>query len=511
LWLPSQPGLLAALVRILDPNATDADSTFADEHDLVVRFALSAISQLALDKHSRIALAKEKDAIKFIFARARNESKEAYIRMTAMIALSNLLLERSVCSILLADKTTADELVYIATTVPVVEDIKRKCSAALSLDCALNALYNLCASTAWLASKFAFKPAAHQRLLAIASGNPQFQSVYLADRVASCLDPLRALGHPDVSSSPFVFDSVLPGTFALGEVAGGVGDFFSTVFAKTKSGLSSVGDATGISKAVDAAATGLDKAKSCVVDAVVAPMQQPEAGPAADSTSALANPFLRAFDAVKSGVTAIGDLGLVFLGRQDCCEAILEACRVMPEVCRDHATMTVRFSFLSNRISFPLYVRTSFNPSSFHQVRTCAYAGTGNVVHIQELMHVCAEHRDATSEKKRSEFPLLALLPAAPPPLPTQQLHLLLQPPHLPADIYPAGAGPAADSATSTIAIKQAVAAIGLVAAVLGEEVGGEMARCLLDGMLQVFNPRPFSLSGLQCPRVYLCCVACMQ
>lgn len=34
-------------------------------------------------------------------------------------------------------------------------------------------------------------------------------------------------------------------------------------------------------------------------------------------------------------------LGLVFLGRQDCCEAILEACRAMPEVCRDYATMTV--------------------------------------------------------------------------------------------------------------------------------------------------------------------------
>ena len=42
-------------------------------------------------------------------------------------------------------------------------------------------------------------------------------------------------------------------------------------------------------------------------------------------------------------------LGLVFLGRQDCCEAILEACRAMPEVCRDYATMTVRFSSLSNR------------------------------------------------------------------------------------------------------------------------------------------------------------------
>ena len=304
--ITEQPGLLTALVSILDPNATDTDSTFADEHDLVVRFALSAISQLALDKHSRIALAKEKNAIKFIFARARNESKEAYIRMTAMIALSNLLLEGSVCFILLADKTIADELVDIATTVPVVEDVKRKSSAALSLDYALNALYNLCVSTAWPASKFTIKPEAHQRLLAIASGNPQFQSVYLADRVASCIDPLRALSHPDVSSSPFVF-GVLPGTSALGEVAGGVGDFFSTVFAKTKSGLSSVGDATGISKAVDAAATGLDKAKSSVVDAVVAPMQQPDAAAAADSTSASANPFVRAFDAVKSSVTAIGD------------------------------------------------------------------------------------------------------------------------------------------------------------------------------------------------------------
>ena len=34
-------------------------------------------------------------------------------------------------------------------------------------------------------------------------------------------------------------------------------------------------------------------------------------------------------------------LGLVFLGRQDCCEAILEACKAMPEVCRDYASMTV--------------------------------------------------------------------------------------------------------------------------------------------------------------------------
>jgi hypothetical protein len=44
-------------------------------------------------------------------------------------------------------------------------------------------------------------------------------------------------------------------------------------------------------------------------------------------------------------------LGLVFLGRQDCCEAILEACRAMPEVCRDYATMTVPSYILPVSIS----------------------------------------------------------------------------------------------------------------------------------------------------------------
>jgi 26S proteasome regulatory subunit N1 len=68
-------------------------------------------------------------------------------------------------------------------------------------------------------------------------------------------------------------------------------------------------------------------------------------------------------------------LGLVFLGRQDCCEAILEACRAMPEVCRDYATMTVRFSSLSSHTSFSLYTRTSFNPcsSSGSHLRVCRH------------------------------------------------------------------------------------------------------------------------------------------
>jgi hypothetical protein len=301
--ITEQPGLLSALVNLLDPDATDTDSTFADEHDLVVRFALSAISQLALDKHARVALCKERHAIKFIFARASHESKEVYIRMTAMIALSNLLLEGCACESFLANKSSFDELVTIASTVPVVDDVKRKSSASLLLDYALNALYHLCSSSAWAASKARINSDAEQRLLDMASGSPQFHSVFLADRIASCINPLRPLNHPDGSSSFRL--GALPGSFAIGGVAEGVGGFFSDVFAKTKSGLSSVGDATGISKAVDAAASGLDKAKSSVVDAVSLPVATPAA--AANDASVSSNPFARAFDAVKSGVTAIGD------------------------------------------------------------------------------------------------------------------------------------------------------------------------------------------------------------
>jgi hypothetical protein len=64
----------------------------------------------------------------------------------------------------------------------------------------------------------------------------------------------------------------------------------------TKSGLNSVGDA---------AASGLEKAKSGVAGSV-AP-QAPAPAAAADEPASF-NPFSRAFDAVKSGVTAIGDV-----------------------------------------------------------------------------------------------------------------------------------------------------------------------------------------------------------
>ena len=128
------------------------------------------------------------------------------------------------------------------------------------------------------------------------------------------------------------------------------------------------------------------------------------------------------------------------------------------------------------------------------------------MVHIQELMHICAEHRDVTPEKKDAEAAAAAAaaggaaVPGAAVPGVPAGLAAAAAAAGPAADIYSAGAAaaPAAPSASTDNchlggSAEQAVAAIGLVAAVLGEEVGGEMARRLLDGMLQVCTLRAFT------------------
>lgn len=96
-------------------------------------------------------------------------------------------------------------------------------------------------------------------------------------------------------------------------------------------------------------------------------------------------------------------------------------------------------------------------------------------------MHICAEHRDATADKKGDKKDGMAVLP------PLEELPPAVLAPA--PDMYSAGSGaaPAASAAADECQLggstEQAVAAIGLVAAVLGEEVGGEMARRLLDGI----------------------------
>lgn len=103
-------------------------------------------------------------------------------------------------------------------------------------------------------------------------------------------------------------------------------------------------------------------------------------------------------------------------------------------------------------------------------------------------MHICAEHRDAAADKK--DAPAAAAAPAGTPGVAAAGVAAAGG--AAAPDIYSAGSGaaPAASAAADECHLggsaEQAVAAIGLVAAVLGEEVGGDMARRLLDGILQV-------------------------
>lgn len=65
-------------------------------------------------------------------------------------------------------------------------------------------------------------------------------------------------------------------------------------------------------------------------------------------------------------------LGLVYLARQEAAEAVIAALEVISEPFRSMATTMVEI---------------------------CAYAGTGNVLKVQQLLHICSEHYENTNEK----------------------------------------------------------------------------------------------------------------
>merc|ERR1712173_225260 len=73
-------------------------------------------------------------------------------------------------------------------------------------------------------------------------------------------------------------------------------------------------------------------------------------------------------------------IGLCYLGKQDAAEATIAALEVIPEPFRQVAVTLVEI---------------------------CAYAGTGNVLKIQQLLHICSEHyeqdKEAPKEKKKDD------------------------------------------------------------------------------------------------------------
>ena len=67
-------------------------------------------------------------------------------------------------------------------------------------------------------------------------------------------------------------------------------------------------------------------------------------------------------------------IGLCYIGKQDAAEATIAALEVIPEPFKQ---MTVTL------------------------INICTYPGTGNVLKIQQLLHICSEHYEQEKEDKK--------------------------------------------------------------------------------------------------------------
>eukprot|EP00657_Telonema_sp_P-1_P011677 TRINITY_DN704_c0_g1_i1.p1 TRINITY_DN704_c0_g1~~TRINITY_DN704_c0_g1_i1.p1 ORF type:complete len:858 (-),score=260.79 TRINITY_DN704_c0_g1_i1:183-2756(-) len=126
-------------------------------------------------------------------------------------------------------------------------------------------------------------------------------------------------------------------------------------------------------------------------------------------------------------------LGLLYLGKQEEMEVILEAVKAIGnEGLSKYATNTLV---------------------------SCAYAGTGNVLQVQKLLHLCGQHPEEPKEAKE------------------------------PAEGAAAEGAAAEGEDEGEDTSHQTVATIGLALVAFGEEIGSEMAMRACDHMLQYGEP----------------------
>lgn len=130
-------------------------------------------------------------------------------------------------------------------------------------------------------------------------------------------------------------------------------------------------------------------------------------------------------------------LGLVYLGRQEAAEAVIAALEVVPEPFRSMATTMVDI---------------------------CAYAGTGNVLKIQQLLHLCSEHyeekpAEETSSKNKDQAKDAA------------------------------AAAKKEEEKEKDLSACQAVAVIGIALIAMGEDIGAEMAFRSFGNLLRYCEP----------------------
>lgn len=149
-------------------------------------------------------------------------------------------------------------------------------------------------------------------------------------------------------------------------------------------------------------------------------------------------------------------LGLIHLSRQEAVEALIAALEVIPEPFKSMATTLVE---------------------------VCAYAGTGNVLKVQKLLHICSEHYDTPLEETTIPVPSFSGGTAVP--------NLVSK----------------SDTKTSTKerkekiqkdkeekgrrdqSSKQAIAVLGIALICMGEELGCDMAFRTFGNLLRYCEP----------------------
>ena len=115
-------------------------------------------------------------------------------------------------------------------------------------------------------------------------------------------------------------------------------------------------------------------------------------------------------------------------------------------------------------------------------VEVCAFAGTGNVLRVQRLLHICSEHHEPQEKEDRKESKestkkedATATAGAA-----TSAAG---------SSAAPAAAAAAATGVQADLSSQQAVAVIGLALIGMGEDIGAEMAFRTLGHLLRYGEP----------------------
>uniref|UniRef100_A0A6M2DYB3 26S proteasome non-ATPase regulatory subunit 2 n=1 Tax=Xenopsylla cheopis TaxID=163159 RepID=A0A6M2DYB3_XENCH len=127
-------------------------------------------------------------------------------------------------------------------------------------------------------------------------------------------------------------------------------------------------------------------------------------------------------------------LGLVYLGRKEAVEAIVAALEVIQE---------------------------PFKSMAVTMVEVCAYAGTGNVLKIQELLHICSEHYESADEEKKDSKD----------------------------SKKDSKESKEKEDKEKDLSPRQAVAVLGIALIAMGEEIGSEMAYRTFGHLLRYCEP----------------------